>query len=174
MRFLSVIAATATTMMTTAAAIAAMTTIMSFDGFVPGTSTAGDAVVAGTEDVVEGASDDGAVPVGFVLTAGEVVTAAVGIVATPMAVSADEGKYDSEPSKDATILYVPSLGGVHMVAKTPLVSDWAVPMGMLLPSEATAVKVTVTPVAFVGFGLIRWRYPIHALMSCSDTAAVPC
>ena len=49
----------------------------------------------------------------------------------------------------------------------------AVPMVWKLLLGSMAVRVTLTPVAFVGFGFCMYMYSIHSVMLSSDIAGVP-
>jgi len=76
---------------------------------------------------------------------------------TPKAVSADEAKYEPDPAKLAVIVYGPGTGGVHISLYIPLMSVVVVPMTYVLLLGSDTLRVTGTPVAFVGLGCCSYR-----------------
>ena len=78
-----------------------------------------------------------------------------------IAVSADEDQYDLDPSKLATIVYFPLIGGSQIMLYAPRESLTTVPMSCELLLGSIAVNFTVTPTASWGIGFCMYRYSIH-------------
>ncbi len=70
---------------------------------------------------------------------------------TPIAVSAEEPKYESDPANVAVIVYAPCDEGVQIVLNIPFTSLMTVPMSVGLPLASVAVSFMGTPCALVGF-----------------------